>query len=208
MVEFAIIAMVLLFFFLGTIDFARFMYYSDAISSAARVGAEVATNHCAYENYGCGTVSTGKTYVTDNYVMWATYCEAQTSVNLNLGQYPVGAANTTSVSTSAYANNGSQKTLGPCIPDDTSSNWAPTCANGASCTTACTHDICVAPTTRSSSGLVSVSVGYDFEPITPLMNQFFPTRQCWHTSDSPAPSQDDPTSNNHTLCARAVGRVF
>lgn len=206
-IEFALMAMVLMYFFLGTVDFARFIYYSDALTSAARVGAEVASNHCAYEDYGCGTTNNG-TYVTDNFVMWATYCEAQSTVNLNLGQYTVGAPNTSPVTTSPYANNGSKSTLGPCQADDTSSSWTPTCANGAACTTPCTHDICVAPATRSSGTLISVSVGYDFQPITPLMGQFFSAKQCWATTDSPAPSQSDPSSNKHTLCAKAVGKVY
>jgi hypothetical protein len=45
-------------------------------------------------------------------------------------------------------------------------------------------------------------------PITPLMSQFFTTRSCWSITDSPAPSISDSTTNNHTLCARAVGRVY
>lgn len=211
LVEFAIMAMVLIFFFLGTVDFARFIYYSNALSSAARVGAEVASNHCAYSDYSCGTTNNG-TYVTDNFVMWATYCEAQSTVNLNLGQYSVGAPNTSPVSTSAYTTTTSsdgKTTYQPCQPNPSSTTWTPACntSAGATCTP-CTNDICVAPTTRSSSSSVSVSVGYDFQPITPLMSQFFTTRQCWTTSDSPTPSQSDSTSNKHTLCARAVGKVY
>lgn len=199
-VEFAIIITILLLFFLGTVDFARFIYYSDAVRSAARVGAEVATNHCPFASYGCGSVDQG-TAVPDTYVVWAAYCEASSAVNLNLGQYSIGAANTSPVSTSAYAGQS------PCKPG-TSSSWAPTCnaAAGATCAS-CSTDICVAPASRTRGTVVSVSVGYDFRPIMPLMSQFFSTQQCWHTSDSPSPSQDDPTSNGHTLCATSTGQV-
>lgn len=211
MVEFALIAMTLLFFFLGTVDFARFMYYSDAISSAARAGADVASNHCPYAGYACGTTDQGPA-VTDDYVIWATYCDAQPAVNLNLGQYATGKTNTTPVSTFAYTTttSSSNATLQPCQPDDTSSTWVPACntSKGATCTS-CANDICVAPANRTSSGTdVSVSVGYDFQPITPLMNRFFATKLCWSTSDSPAPPQSDSAANQHTLCARAVGKVY
>jgi hypothetical protein len=45
---------------------------------------------------------------------------------------------------------------------------------------------------------ITVSVGYSFHPIAPLLGQFFPTRQCY---------PNDPTSNQHTLCATAMGMV-
>jgi hypothetical protein len=161
----------------------------------------VASNHCPFSAYTCGTVDSGPA-VTDNYVMWAAYCEAKGGVNLNLGQYSIGAANTSPVSTSAYTGSS------PCTAGTTSS-WTPSCNTGAGADcTPCKEDICVAPATRSSGTVLSVSVGYDFRPINPLMQQFFSTQQCWHTSDSPAPSQDDPTSNQHTLCATAQGRVY
>jgi hypothetical protein len=203
LIEFALFAIVLLYFFLGTVDLGRFLYYDNAIRSAARVGAGVASNHCAYAGYACGTTSNAVA-VSDNFVMWSTYCEASSYVNLNLGQYPLGQANTMSTGTQAYVANGS---FGPCAPNDSSKTWTPTCAGGASCSN-CSNDICIAPSARSSGTDVSVSVGYDFQPITPLMSSFFSSRQCWLTSDSPAPSASDSTSNNHTLCARSVGKVY
>lgn len=200
LIEFALISVVLLYFFLGTVDFGRFLYYDSAIRSAAQMGAEVASNHCAFEAYSCGTTDSGNV-VTDNFIMWSTYCEASPAVNLNLGQYTVGDQSAT---TSAYAANGS---ISPCTANDSSSSWTPTCANGATCTP-CITDICVAPASRASGTVVSVMVGYDFQPITPLMATFFSPIQCWQTTDTPAPSQSDPSSNQHTLCAKAVGQVY
>jgi hypothetical protein len=205
LIEFALFATVLLYFFLGTVDFARFLYYDNAIRSAARVGAEAASNHCPYAKSSCGS---NGTVVSDNYVIWATYCEAATYVNLNLGQYTIGQANTQSVGTAGY--NKGTGMISQCNPDDTTANastWAPTCASGASCAN-CTTDVCVAPTTRVSGTALTVSVGYDFKPITPLLSQFFPVQQCWSTSDSPAPTATDLITSQHTLCAKAAGQVY
>jgi TadE-like protein len=198
--EILVIFPVLLLFFLGSVDFARFMYYSGALQSAARVGAEAASNHCPYAGTACGQSGTA---VSDTFVIWATYCEAATAVNLNLGQYPIGQPNTTPSALHAYKST----TISPCTPDDTSKTWTPTCNTGSSCAN-CTNDICVAPSTRASSTQVSVSVGYDFRPITPLMDRFFSNQQCWLVSDTPAPLANDPSSNNHTLSARALGGVY
>jgi hypothetical protein len=198
--EILIIFPVLLFFFLGTVDLVRFMYYAGAIQSAARVGAEAASNHCPYAGAACGQSGTA---VSDTFVIWSTYCEAATSVNLNLGQYPIGQPNTTPSAVQAYQST----TISPCTADDTRKTWTPTCNNGSSCAN-CINDICVAPTTRSSSTQVSVSLGYDFRPITPLMDRFFSDQQCWLATDTPAPLGSDPASNKHTLCARAVGGVY
>src|SRR5947209_20220096 len=71
--EILIIVPVLLYFFLGTVDFCRFLYYANAIQSAARVGAEAASNHCPYAGTACGQSGTA---VSDTFVIWATYCEA------------------------------------------------------------------------------------------------------------------------------------
>lgn len=200
LIEFALLSVVLLYFFLGTVDFGRFLYYASAIRSSAEVGAELASNHCAYQAYSCGTTDSGNA-VTDNFVVWATYCEAAPAVNLNLGQYTLGQQ---SVTTPAYVANSS---IGPCAPNDASASWTPTCATGATCAP-CSADICVAPATRTSGVQVSVMVGYDFQPITPFIATFFSPVQCWQSTDSPAPSQSDSLSNNHTLCAKAVGQVY
>lgn len=193
LIEFALIGTVLLYLLLGTVDFGRFLYYDTAIRSAAETGAMVASNHCAYADYACGTTTSGSA-VSDNFVMWSTYCEAAPSVNLNLGQYLVGQPNTLSTGTSAYTPNGS---IGACAANDSSATWTPTCASSATCTP-CANDICVSPASRNLGSPVSVSVGYDFQPIAPLVSVFFQPRQCW---------PNDPSTNNHTLCATAVGQV-
>jgi hypothetical protein len=72
-IEFALIATVLMLLFLGTVDYARFLYYDVAITSAARIGAETASNHCAFASSACETTDTP---VTDTLIMWNAYCEA------------------------------------------------------------------------------------------------------------------------------------
>src|SRR5579872_2268444 len=72
-VEFALVSVVLLWLFLGTVDFARFLYYDVGITSAARVGAETAINHCPFASSNCGV---SPTVVPDTLVLWRTYCEA------------------------------------------------------------------------------------------------------------------------------------
>src|SRR5579872_3563110 len=99
LIEFAFFAVILLYFFLGTVDFGRFLYYDNAIRSAARVGAEVASNHCPYAKSSCGNSGT---VVGDNYVIWSTYCEAAPYANLNLGQYATGQPNTKFTTTPSY----------------------------------------------------------------------------------------------------------
>lgn len=204
LIEFALFGIVLVSFFLGTVDLGRFLYYDNAIRSAARVGAGVASNHCAYADYACGTTS-NSVAVTDNFVMWSTYCEAAPHANLNLGQYTPPTPNQSIPNTLAYV--AADVSSQPCTPNDTSTTWAPKCGNGATCTN-CANDICVAPTSRTSSTTVAVSVGYDFQPITFFIAKFFSAQQCWSTSDNPAATIDDSLSNNHTLCARSVGRVY
>jgi Flp pilus assembly protein TadG len=73
LVEFALVASVLFLVFLGTVDFARFLYYQTAIQSAARVGAESASNHCAFFSSTCELTMTP---TSDTLVLWETYCEA------------------------------------------------------------------------------------------------------------------------------------
>ena len=53
LIEFALMAPILMMLFLGTVDYGRFLYYSVAINNAARLGVETAVNHC-YERYDCG----------------------------------------------------------------------------------------------------------------------------------------------------------
>src|SRR5579872_6827705 len=69
LVEFAIVAMVLLLLFLGAVDYGRFLYYRAANQSAARVGAETASNHCPVSGSTCGTTTTA---TSDAFVQWQT----------------------------------------------------------------------------------------------------------------------------------------
>jgi TadE-like protein len=169
MIEFALIVMVLLLLFAGTVDFSRFLYYQSAISSAARVGAETAMNHCA-SSATCG-LSTAAT--TDDFVMWSTYCEAAPEIVLN-------------------------PSFSSCTPCATAS-CTPTCASSP-CNDCAHKDICVSPAgTRTSGKSVTVYVGYSFQPITPIIGQFFQTVSCW--------PGDSTSVNDHTLCAKSVGQV-
>jgi Flp pilus assembly protein TadG len=177
LIEFAIIVPLLLLIFLGTVDFARFMYYDIAIDNAARIGAETAINHC-YERYDCGKTTTP---TSDDWVMQTVVCEAapylSLSPSISCAQI-VPITNTASCTVSA-----------PCVPDPCTT----------SCTT-CTNDICISPSgTRTASTQVTVTVGYSFHAITPLVDQFFSEQSCY--------TGDSVSTNHHTLCASATGRV-
>lgn len=78
----------------------------------------------------------------------------------------------------------------------TAGTWTPICASTCS---NCTADLCVTPSTRSTGTQVTVSVGYRFQPITPLMQVFFPDKSCF--------TGDSTSTNHHTLCATSTGRV-
>lgn len=174
--EFAFIATILMLMFLGTVDFARFMYYQTAITSAARVGAETASNHCPFAAQACGTTSTP---VSDTLVLWDTYCEAVPAPKLH-PQYS------------------------SCEPNGTN-GWTPICVG--TCTN-CAQDMCVTPASRTQGTQVMVSIGWNFRPFTPLMNLFFTDTSCWSAvTVNGVQYQDDPSSNHHTICAHAVGRV-
>jgi hypothetical protein len=166
-IEFALVSTVLMLLFLGTVDYARFLYYDVAITSAARVGAETAINHCPFASSNCGVTPTA---VSDTLVLWTAYCEATPSPKLH-PQY-----------------NGCE--------NGTSSTWTPTCVG--TCTN-CAQDVCVSPSTRSSGTQVTVSVGYSFEPFTPLMGAFFSDVSCF--------AGDDTSVNHHTICAKSTGLV-
>jgi Flp pilus assembly protein TadG len=155
-VEFAIVITILLFFFLGTIDFSRFIYYDTAIRNAARVGAEVAGNYCNVPS--CGT-QTGPT--SDNIVMQATYCEA-TQNTLAGGLAAVKLQPTVSCTACTTS------TCNPC--------------SSTACTP-CTKDICINPTdaTRVASNNVTIYVGYYFQPISFFAIPLFSTKTCFPT---------------------------
>lgn len=180
--EFAIVSMALMFFFLGTVDFARFMYYDTAIRNAARTGAETASNYCYIP--GCGLQSSP---TSDDVVMQSTYCEAT-------GAQAVGGSSLVSLQPQI---NCTPCTTSTCDPCSSTSPYLGAC-------TTCRTDICVS---RSPSGspaagqTVTVYVGYNFRPISFLMAPFFNTVSCWKNTVSGS------TESTHTLCAQAVGRV-
>jgi Flp pilus assembly protein TadG len=183
LIEFALLATILLYLFAGTVDFARFMYFSTAISSAARVGAEAASNPCD-ALFACASYKN-----PNDYVMQATKCEDQPYVTLK------PAVDCGSCLTTSCASNSGVPT--PCVS---------ACSN-------CVQDICIYradvsngayTTAMQSRQIVTVTAGYQFTWIAPIIGQFFPTRSCY-TDGSGA---QDSTSNQHNMCATATGRVY
>lgn len=173
LLEFALIAPVVLLMFLGVVDFSRFLYFNQAITSAARAGGDMAINHCAY-HVSCGKVDT---VVGDDYIVQAVYCDAAPHIPL-------------------------QPQPSTCASCLTATCTSPTPICDSSCLSElCVQDICTSPTasTRTNGQDVTVSVGYSWKPITPMVSGFFPDRSCW---------QGDPSSNHHTLCASATGSVY
>lgn len=189
-VEFALILTVVMMLFLGTVDFARFLYYDTAIQDAARIGVEVASNHCD-PGANCG-LSTSP--MTSDYVMQATVCEAQPYVTL-------------------------QPQIS-CAPCSTSPCTSP-CGGAGGCPAACGQDVCIDPSYPPGNSAsvpqpppdVTVSVGYDFKPISFFLNggqlpfigniSLFQEHSCYNTSSG----SDDPTVNHHTICASSTGRI-
>ncbi len=108
---------------------------------------------------------------TDSVIMWSAYCEGHDSVHLAPAYVscPPCSAN-------------------DCVPPG-GVNYVP-----------CVQDICVSPAgTRTDQEQVQVTVGYNFRPMTILVDQFFPGRSCY--------AGDSVAANHHTLCAVATGRV-
>lgn len=173
LVEFGIIITALLLLFLGTIDFSRFVYYDSAIRNAARVGAEVAGNYCNMP--GCGNQTSP---TSDSLVLQATYCEATQNTLLS-GLAEVSLAPTA--------------TCTPCTTSTCDPCPTTTCSS-------CSKDICISPSgTRTAGTNVTISVGYNFKPISPYLSPFFPAKSCY--------TGDSTLTNHHTLCASMVGRV-
>lgn len=182
LIEFALFITFAMLMLLGTIDFSRFMYFDTAIHSAARLGAEVAGNHCTPS---CGTIPV----TTVDWVVETTVCEA----SIGLQPQPVQGCNGC-----AYIKGGP----GGCNdPYNTSTTtYSPTAPS-------LTQDVYVSPAYApdspdpglTSPTVVTVSVGYNFTPVTPLMQQFFQPISCF--------PGDSVASNHHTLCATAVGKI-
>lgn len=177
LIEFAVVSSVVLLVILGLADFSRMMYYQSAMNSAARVGAEMASNHCQDAVY-CSISGAPTTY---DFVMQATECEAP---NVPL-QPSLPCSQVTSPSGS------------PCT---------------GACPAPCGQDICISPAYQpgSTQTLVSpvdvtVSIGYHFSPISPLMKVFLESdaNSAWKNGCFPG----DPP-HTHTLCGKAIGRAF
>jgi Flp pilus assembly protein TadG len=197
-VEFALIATILMMLFLGTVDYARFLYYGTAIRNAAQSGAQMEATGCT-NRITCGRLHVAS---ADDLSLQAAVCAPKPYVNLQ--PYPTSAswefcaACVTSTYT-CYRND-------PCYPTSTSTN---VCSSSM-----CTLDVCVCRKATTAGAVlqcpnsanpahgdvVQVSVGYAFSPISPLMKSFFSTRSCY--------PGDNASSNQHTLCATAVGRVY
>jgi hypothetical protein len=192
-IEFAILAMILLFLFLGTIDFARFMYYSSALNNAASAGAQVETSGGALNRSLAGILYSP---TTDSFAVQAAVCEGRPYVALT--PYPThsGWDFCTACLNGVTSNCNNDD---PCEATSNVNGCSAEC--GASDVCICRPSgTCPASGTPSSGDQVVVSVGYKFVPISPLMQQFFPAQSCW--------SGDSTSSNGHTLCAKAVGKIF
>jgi Flp pilus assembly protein TadG len=173
LIEFALIAPSLILIFLGVVDYSRFMYFNQAIVNAARAGGDTAINHCAF-HATCGMIDTP---VGDDFIVQSVYCDAAPYVQLQ----PQAA------------------TCASCLT--TNCNSLVTICNATCLASICTKDICINPlaATRNNGMDVTITVGYSWKPITPLIATFFPDKACW---------SQDPASNHHTLCASATGNVY
>ena len=172
LIEFAVIAPTIALIFLGVVDYSRFMYFNGAIASAARSGGDAVINHCPYHST-CGMTDTP---VGDDFVVQAVYCDAAPHVVLE----PHAA------------------TCSSCLT--TTCNSPTTICDSSCLANVCYRDICINPlgATRTNGEDVTVTVGYNWKPITPMIAVFFPDKSCWAS---------DPASNHHTLCASATGNV-
>lgn len=205
LIEFALIAGILMLLFLGTIDYGRFMYYDTSIRNAARIGAELADGTC--EPGDCGRLNMT---TVNGFIFQGTICEPQPYVSLQPN--PGGTFCTNCVTTSCVLG------TNPCVSGgtnicDSSGNY-------------CTKDVCVIRTnptlnpasTPKEGQTVTVVVGYRFVPIAPLVQSFFNKQKCYTTtSDTSAGNAvvgaavvdtQYSTSTPHTLCAAASGRVY
>ena len=190
-IEFGVIATVMMLIFLGTVDFARFMYYGTAIRNAANTAAQVETTGCV-NGQVCGNLYVS---TTDDFAEQAAVCEGRPYVSL----LPYPTASSWDFCNACLQSGVTCNSNDPCLdPGGTTTNV---------CGAGCTQDVCICragtcPATGipAHADLVTVSVGYKFTPFSPLINKFFPRRQCW--------SGDSTASNGHTLCAMATGRVY
>lgn len=190
-IEFALIATILMLLFLGTVDYGRFLYYESLVKSSARVGDEAAINHCA--RAGTGLCGEGAPPATDDEILHAATCEVRSDVQL-------------------YPSPTGSSPCAPCAPGAcTFTTTQSNACQGTSQTTAaasasqcCEEDICIAPgpvSNRVSGTQTTVYVGYNFRPISFLMSPFFNTAHCF-------PSGERTHESTHTICASFTGRVY
>ncbi len=109
LIEFALILTVLMVLFLGAVDYSRFLYYDQALQSAARVGAETASNHCPDASSSCGQTLVA---TADPYVLWSTYCEAAPYIKAKPGYTSCIAGSSTSWTPTC-----AQSSCTPCLND-------------------------------------------------------------------------------------------
>ena len=148
--EFALISMVLLLIFAGTVDFSRVLYYQTAINNAARVGTEVAITPCS-NSFTCGR----DLLATDDFVMQAATCATGPTVTLS-----------PQISCTNCITSGTTCTNGPC---------STTCTNCAQ--DVC---VVRSPSgSPADQQQVTVDVGYNFVPVAPIINQFFTRKACY-----------------------------
>jgi len=152
-IEFALLATIMMFLFLGTVDFSRFLYYSQAISGAARAGAESATNHCSSRT----NCTKDTAMVGDDVILHATVCAAQPYVTI----YPAVNSCATPCDTGTCSTSCPNTATSCCLNDVCIS---PSYAN------------------RLSGTAVEVDVGYNFRPMTPLIAPFFHSGTCFSQS--------------------------
>ncbi|MGH2447238.1 MAG: TadE/TadG family type IV pilus assembly protein [Chloroflexota bacterium] len=180
-IEFALLITLLLLVLLGTVDFSRFLYYQTALASAARVAAETAQSPCPAAS-ACGNSESPATY---DFVLQSASCEGGSALNL---QPVIPCTPVTSTSSPCTS------TCSPCTGDV----CVQVCTSDTSCTTSPYAPGGGPYNEPSSPESIKVTVGYNFQPITPLINDFFPQRQCFSGAG---------TENPHTLCATSVGRL-
>jgi hypothetical protein len=195
LIEMALISMVLMFLLLGTVDFSRFLYYTNTIDSAARVGAEVAMLRCPGPS-NCDV--THSVPVTNDVVLQDTLCAA----NQNPYSSSMGFTLDSSIAPTSTQCSGT-----PC--DGISVSCAVTATEicgvgggndvcitrGSATTGTCSNDP-AGNQSPTSGQCVEVIIGWKFTPITPLINQFFHTQSCWVGDTA-----------THNLCASAIGKV-
>lgn len=195
LIEMALISMALMFLLLGTVDFSRFLYYNNTIDNAARVGAEVGILRCPGPS-NCNT--SNSVPVTNDVVIQDTLCSAN--------QDPYSSTMSFKLDSSIAPTN-TQCSGTPC--DGITVSCAVTASEN--CGQSGGNDVCVTRGSATSgtctsdpsqnqsptSGqCVEVIIGWQFKPITPLINQFFHTHACWVGDTA-----------THNVCATATGKV-